>query len=88
MGSFALIIDFSLYLIVHIQKGITYSHGAAGTFAGIASCCSAYRIAGAIACTIQLVDDGININAGSGSYANHSGKANHEVVAATGAALA
>ena len=62
--------------------------GAARTAAGIAARRPTNRIGRAVACRIELVDDGIDIDAGAGTDGNHARQANHEVVAAACRALA
>ena len=80
--------QFFLDFIEHFQQGVADRHGAARTAAGIAARRPAHRIGRAVACRIELVDDGIDIDAGAGTDGNHARQADHKVVAAACRALA
>ena len=75
-------VEFILYFIVHIEEGIAYCHGAAGPLTRIAAGRTADRIARAVPCRIELVNDSVNINPRPGTDRNHAGQADHEVIAA------
>ena len=81
-GNGCRLLQFLLHFVKHIEEGIADCHGAARTAAGIAACYPAYRIGRAVPRRIELVNDGINIDAGPGTDGNHTRQADHEVVAA------
>ena len=81
-GNGCRLLQFLLHFVKHIEEGIADGHGAARTAAGIAACYPAYRIGRAVPRRIELVNDGINIDAGPGTDGNHTRQADHEVVAA------
>lgn len=81
------LLQFLLDFIEHIEEGIADGHGAARAAAGITARHPADRIGRAVPRRIELVDDSIDIDAGTGADRNHTRQADHEVIAATRRAL-
>lgn len=66
------LLQFLLYFIEHVEEGIADGHGAARAAAGITARHPADRIGRAVPRRIELVDDGIDIDAGTGADRNHT----------------